>query len=310
MNIPRATLSTRRLAKTFASEIQNFNISDESVAEFRDEIHESYLENKVLVFRGQDISPTTFSTFGEIFGEADRHHVIALRHPEAQNLTFLTNQDQPGRNAAMKYSGEGWHSDYSYKMIPSNATMLLGLDIPEEGGDTLFADVEAAFDDLPDAVKRHLRTLRVRHQYRWSTDREDPWARWKYIGPEERRATPEVVHPLVRRHPNTGREVLFISARIIGSIIGIEGLDGAKSDAFVDDLMSHITNARFVYRHRWRRHDVVVWDNRCVIHCGTAKALPSDRVRRLLRLTTKGSPVTPSDPAAGFSRIVRGTELD
>lgn len=294
-----------RLAKTFAAEVKEPPITPESIHEMGRSIYEAYLDHKVLVFRAQDIPPRTFAAFGTLFGLPEEHHVIKLRHPEEPTLTVISNQDEPGRPEEMKYSGQGWHSDYSYKLVPGNATMLHGTEIPREGGDTLFADAEAAFAALPQERKAYLRTLRVRHQYRWSPDREDPWARWKYIGEEERRQTPEITHPLVRRHPDTGNETLFIQPRIIGSVVAIEGMEEHASTALIEELISHITSEPFVYRHKWSPLDIVVWDNRCVLHSATTKELGDHHVRRLLRLTTHGSPVTPSLPDVGYSRLSR-----
>ena len=99
-------------------------------------------------------------------------------------------------------------------------------------------------------------------------------------GPEERKKTPEITHPLVRRHPDTGRETLFIQPRIIGSVVGIDGMSDDESTALIEELISHITSEPFVYRHRWNPLDVVVWDNRCVLHSATTKDLPEKYVRR------------------------------
>jgi len=292
-----------RLRGSFAAQIGGLEITEQVVRDHGRAIYELYLEHKVLVFRAQDISARTFAEFGTIFGRPEEHHVIKLRHPDEPTLSYLSNQDEPGRNPEMKTSGQGWHSDYSYKLVPGSATMLHGLQIPSEGGDTLFADAEAAFTALPEGRKAFLRTLRVRHQYRWSPDREDPWARWKYIGPEERAKTPEITHPLVRRHPDTGRETLSIQPRIIGSVVGIDGMEEQESTALIEELIAHITSEQFVYRHRWTPLDVVVWDNRCLLHSATTKDLDERYVRRLLRLTTHGSPVTPSLPEVGYSRL-------
>jgi taurine dioxygenase len=291
------------LADTFVGEVVEPPITEEVIEEAGRAIYEAYLDHKVLVFKMQDISPRTFARFGTIFGLPEQHHVIKLRHPDEQTLTLVSNQDEPGRPEEMKYSGDGWHSDYSYKLVPGNATMLHGIQIPRQGGDTLFADAEAAFAVLPEEKKAFLRTLRIRHQYRWSPDREDPWARWKYIGPEERKKTPEITHPLVRRHPDTGRETLFVQPRIIGSVVGVDGMDDDESATLIEELIAHITSEPFVYRHVWSPLDVVVWDNRCVLHTATTKELGHEHVRRLLRLTTYGSPVTPSLPEVGYSRL-------
>lgn len=300
---PESTPVVARLANTFAGEVKEPPITDETIREMGRSLYEQYLDHKVLVFKRQDISPRTFAEFGTIFGRPEEHHVLKLRHPDEPTLSIISNQDEPGRPQEMKTSGQGWHSDYSYKLVPGSATMLHGREIPSQGGDTLFADAEAAFAALPEDRKAYLRKLRVRHQYRWSPDKEDPWARWKYIGAEERKQTPEITHPLVRRHPDTGRETLFIQPRIIGSVVGIDDMAEDESTALIEELIAHITSEQFVYRHVWSPFDVVVWDNRCVLHTATTKDLPEKYVRRLLRLTTHGQPVTPSVPEVGCSTL-------
>lgn len=289
-----AATAVRRLAPTFGGELSAGPLSAGVLARDAGLIRRAFLDSKVLVIRDQQITPELFSAFGELFGEPDPHHVIAMRHPEQPNLTILSNQDEPGRKPQAKYFGAGWHSDYSYKAVPAAATMLLATEVPVEGGDTLFADMEAAFDALSDSRKAELRRLRVRHQYRWSPDRSDPWARWTFLSESERAATPGVVHPLVRRHPETGRESLLIAPRVIGSVIGIDGMDEAESDALIDDLMRHSVEERFVYRHHYRPWDIVVWDNRCTLHCATTNRLAADQVRRMLRITIRGLPPIPA----------------
>lgn len=296
-------LNVTRLQSTFAGLIDGLTIDSELDLGTRRNVYESFVDHKVLVLRNHNAGAREFALFGKIFGEPDMHHVVKLRHPDEPTLTYISNQRELGRNEEMRYSGDGWHSDYSYKLVPSAATMLLGMEIPEQGGDTLFADAEAAFADLPNSEKTSLRKLRVRHQYRWSPDREDPWARWKYIGEDERRATPEITHPLVRIHPDSGKEVLFIQPRVIGSVVAIEGMEERESTQLIGNLIDHITMDKYVYRHSWLAGDIVVWDNRSVIHSATTKGLPEQYVRKLLRLTTKGSPVTPADPSVGISRL-------
>lgn len=302
-------MKAQRLAGSFVGEVENFNISLESVRAHRDEILKLFHEHKVLVFRNQQIGVEAFSEFGTVFGEAEEHHVRAMRHPQISTLTMLSNQVEKGRNDVMKYFGHGWHADSSYKPVTANATMLLGVEIPANGGDTLFANVEAAYNDLPEHEKNFLRTLRLRHQYRWSPNRDDPWARWKFVGDAERRDTPEVIHPLVKRHPETGAESLHIAPRVIGSVIGIEGLSENHSDSLVDSLMNHVTSDGYVYRHEWNPFDVVVWDNRSLLHSATTKDLSENQVRRLLRITTTGKMLEGVTPQAGVTTIVPDTEF-
>lgn len=297
-------LNATRLGPTFACRVDDFDISEDSLQTSSRAIYETFLEHGAVVFRRQDITPSVFSKFGEVFGLPEVHHLRQLRHPEQPTLSLLSNQPEPGRRAESRTSGQGWHSDYSYKLRPGSATMLHGIEIPESGGDTLFADSQAAFLDLPADRKRQLRALRAIHHYRWSTDRTDPWARWTYIGEQERRETPPVSHPLVRVHPDTGVESLFIQPFIVGSVRGIEGMTLDDSVGLIDELIAHITQDQYVYRHQWKPLDVVVWDNRRLLHSATTKDLDPSIPRRLLRLTTHGQPVTPADPAVGYTRLL------
>jgi len=290
-------------------EVTDFRISVDSVRAYRGEIAKLFLEHKVLVFRDQDISIEDFVEFGTIFGKAEEHHVRAMRHPKISTLTMLSNQSEKGRNDVMKYFGDGWHADSSYKPVTAGATMLIGTEIPSAGGDTLFANLEAAYEDIPEHEKEFLRSLRLRHQYRWSPNRDDPWARWKFVGEAERRDTPEVVHPLVKQHPETGAESLHIAPRIIGSVIGIEGLSQEDSDKLIDSLIAHATKSEYVHCHKWRPFDVVVWDNRSLLHSATTKDLPQDQVRRLLRITTTGASLMGVTPEAGVTTVVLDEEF-
>lgn len=303
MRLSTNAINAERLAPSFVGKIVDLELTEDTISTYRRAIYEAYLVHKVLIFPNQNITPQIFAEFGKIFGEPEIHHVIKLRHPDEPTLTFISNQEEVGRNKEMKYSGDGWHSDYSYKLLPANATMLHGIEIPQEGGDTLFADAEAAFSDLSKNRKSQLRRLRVRHQYRWSPDRDDPWARWKYIGPEEREKTPEITHPLVRLHPDTGRETLFIQPRVIGSVVGIADMPEDESTSLIEELITHITSEPYLYRHCWSPQDIIVWDNRCILHSATTKELEETHVRRLLRLTTYGSAVTPSSPDIGHSAL-------
>lgn len=289
MSDVRSAFPVRRLAPTFIGEIENFQISEASVAEHRDAIYRAYLDHKVIVLHDQRITPAAFAAFGAIFGEPDPHHIVAMRHPDQPELTILSNQDEVGRNPQLKTLGSGWHSDYSYKTIPAAATLLLGTEVPSQGGDTLFADTTAAFADLPEARKAELRGLRVRHQHRWVPDRSHPGARWNVLTESEQRATPEVIHPLVRRHPETGAESLFIAPCLLSGLKGIEGMDESEGLALIEELGVHIVSPKYVYRHVWKPFDVVVWDNRCTNHCATTDQLPSTEVRRMFRITTKGT---------------------
>jgi taurine dioxygenase len=302
-------IQTKILANSYVGEVTNFKIDIESVRLHRAEIQSLFLKHKVLVFRNQNISIDDFAEFGTLFGHAEEHHVRAMRHPKIATLTMLSNQVEKGRNDVMKYFGDGWHADSSYKEVTAAATMLHGIEIPFAGGDTLFANVELAYHDLPTHEKNFLQKLRLRHQYRWSPNRDDPWARWKFVGELERRDTPEIIHPLVKRHPETGAESLHIAPRIIGSVIGIENMEQTDSDRLIDSLMKHVTDDKYIYRHKWNPLDVIVWDNRSLLHSATTKDMPESSIRRLLRITTTGTTLLGVTPEAGITTVVPRTEF-
>ncbi|MGY4307884.1 taurine dioxygenase [Bradyrhizobium sp. USDA 4369] len=289
-----SALPVRRLGRTFFGEIENFRISEASVAKYRDAVYRAYLEHRVVVLRDQRMTTAEFAALGAIFGEADPHHIVAMRHPDQPELTIVSNQDEIGRNPQLKTLGSGWHSDYSYKAIPAAATLLLGVEVPSHGGDTLFADATAAFADLPETRKAELRRFRVCHQHRWMPDRTHPGARWNVLTESEQQATPEVLHPLVRRHPETGAESLFIAPCLLAGLKGVEGMDESEGLALIEELGEHIISPKYVYRHVWKPFDVVVWDNRCTNHRATTDQLPGTEVRRMYRITTKGTPPIPA----------------
>lgn len=283
------SLVTKELGPGFVVEISGISKEFPSNSQELSYIYECFLKGRVIVIRNARISAADFVEFSKLFGVADPHHVAAVRHPDQPVITILSNQDEIGRSPEMKKFGAGWHSDYSYLRTPSKATMLLGVEVPDEGGDTLFADTAQAFETLPQDLQKQILGLKVRHEYRFMKDRSHPGARWNFLSEAEQAATPEVQHPLVIRHPETSKSCLFIAPSAIAGIKGIADMDEDEGEALLSKLFAHMTSPVFVYRHQWRPYDLVVWDNRSTIHAATTDQLASDRVRRMYRITTNGS---------------------
>jgi taurine dioxygenase len=194
-----------------------------------------------------------------------------------------------GRPKGIRDAGSSWHSDYSYKQVPANMTMLYALEVPEDGGDTIFADLAAAYEALPEKKKQQLDGLRVRQQYRWSRNQSHPEGRWLLLNDTERGKTPEVIHPLVRTHPETGRKGLFISVAVSTGVKEIVNMGAAESAALLDELFVHTDNPRFQVRFKWKVGDLVIWDNRSLMHKATTDVLPSESFRTIYRINTTGS---------------------
>jgi alpha-ketoglutarate-dependent 2,4-dichlorophenoxyacetate dioxygenase len=169
-----------------------------------------------------------------------------------------------------------WHSDSSFKAVPSLCSLLSARIVPPEGGATEFASARAAYRSLPEALRRRAEDAVVVHDFAWSRDQIRPG----FFTAEERAVYPPVRHPLVRVNPVNGCRALFLGAHASH----VEGLPVEEGRALLQALLAHVTRPEFCYRHEWQEGDLVVWDNRCVLHRGT----PYDtaRHRRLMQRTT------------------------
>ncbi len=167
--------------------------------------------------------------------------------------------------------------------------MLYAIETPEQGGDTLFADLAAAYEALLETTKRRIRGLQARHQYRWDRNQDHPEGRWHLLSGDEQKHTPEVVHPVVRLHPETNESSVFVFPGITSGVKGIVGEDEADSDALLHELWAHTTSGAFQFRYKWRERDVVIWDNRATMHRATTDTLPPDRFRSMWRINTTGT---------------------
>jgi len=239
----------------------------------------------VLVFRNSPLAPEAQLRLARQFGELDLGFKKASKAPNRlayDELLDISNVDESGQVADRNHrkiignlANQLWHSDSSFQDPPARYSMLHAVVLPEEGGDTEFADMRAAYDALPPARKRQLQGLQAEHYALHSrfllgdTDYSE----------EQRRAIPSAVWPLVRRHPGSGRELLFIGSHASH----VMGLSVAEGRLLLMDLLEHATQPRFVYRHTWRPADLVIWDNRCTLHRGRPFDLAA---RRELRRTT------------------------
>jgi taurine dioxygenase len=217
--------------------------------------------------------------FGEVEGNV-------FRNPDGSTLEAIhqiSNLDAAGRPAENPYlkSNYFWHSDKAYLPVPALLTMLHAVELPPSGGDTQFADMIQAHAGLSAKLKRQIAALRAVHSLEYMRASTDD----RPLTDEEKKAAPPVVHPMVRTHPITGEESLFIGMYCSH----IVDMDSAASRAVLDQLLAHATQARYVYTHRWRPGDLVVWDNRCLLHRAVANYDMAANRRVLLRLVVKGS---------------------
>ena len=249
----------------------------------REAILAAFRDHHVLVFRDQDLSNDEQLAFTEQFGEIEEH---VARHSAAARyglVHLVTNVGEDGRPTT-KLTAVGnylWHTDKSYHAVPSLMTMLHAKELPPEGGDTQFANMAMAYEALPEAMKRRIEGLRAVHS--WAVSRRRAGA--PPPSEIEMSERPPVDHPLVRTHPETGAKTLYIG----NHASHVLGMPEAEGEALLFELLEHATQAQFVYTHQWHDGDLVIWDNRCLLHRALANYEMAKHRRVLHRTVVTGT---------------------
>ncbi|RYE79416.1 MAG: TauD/TfdA family dioxygenase [Oxalobacteraceae bacterium] len=244
-------------------------------------IHRAHLDHHVLVFRDQRITPSQQIAFSRRFGPLQIHVLRQFQLPSHPEILIVSNIREQGKPIGLGDAGQLWHSDLSYKERPSLGSMLHAQVLPEEGGDTLFANMHLAWDTLPEALKRVVDGRKAEHSYLANyaeLQRRSPW-RPNLTAAQIAEVAP-VLHPVVRTHPETGRKALFVSEHFTTRI---DGLPDDESRAVLAQLFAHSVRPEHIYRHKWRPHDMVFWDNRSLMHLAAGC---SEHHRRMLYRTT------------------------
>jgi len=260
------------VTETFAAEIGDVDLSQPLSHEARAEIEAAFNRYSVLVFPDQHLTADQHLDFARHFGplETSIHAVrkdAKLRVPAI--LADVSNLDpdssiwgKQSRKRMFEMANRMWHSDSSFKRTPAKASLLYSRSIPPVGGQTEFADMRAAYDALPEDMKQRLRGLVAEHAIMHSRRKLG----FDDFSDEENQTYPPVPQTLLRRHPGSGRMGLFLASHA-GRIFGMPEDEGK---ALLQRLIEHATQRQFVYTHRWRLHDLVMWDNRCTMHRGKA----------------------------------------
>jgi alpha-ketoglutarate-dependent 2,4-dichlorophenoxyacetate dioxygenase len=276
------SIRVTRLTEHFAARVEGADITRPLDDATWEAIRAAFEEHSVLVFHDAALDDDSQVAFSLRFGELEITKSInpAAGTPFARqsNLDIKTGAVIPPDDRRMVYQLANmlWHSDSSFKPVPSLCSLLSARIVPPEGGATEFASTRAAYPWLPEALRRRVEGAVAVHDFAWSRDQVRPG----FFTAEERAVYPPVRHPLVRVNPVNGRKSLFLGAHASH----VEGLPVEEGRALLRLVLDHVTQPQFRYRHEWRADDLVVWDNRCVLH----RATPYDSVRhqRLLQRTT------------------------
>lgn len=251
-------------------------------AAFR-EIEQAFFDGQVLVIKGQRLQPGQFLAFARRFGKPEPHVIDQFHLPGHADILILSNRQKDGQPVGLADAGSYFHTDYSYLDVPARVTMLYSIETPKRGGNTLFANMYAAYDDLTEAMKQRIENLVVRHHYgnRDDLDEASRTAASKLTG-EQKDKMSWVRHRLVRTHYGTGRKALYA---VSGSSFGIDGMPDEEAVRLLDELKEHAIQDKYRYSHSYEVGDVILWDDLSLLHAATLTD-PS-QPRTLWRITVK-----------------------
>lgn len=269
---PYDSITVDKLTPVIGAEISGIDLAKPLSNTQLDEVHRALAENLVIFFREQHITPEQHLAFGRLFGELHVHPAAPNIDGHPELLKIYADKDSPRAN------GESWHSDVSCDPAPPLGSILHIKQCPPKGGDTLFANMYAAYESLSDRMKSYLDGLTALH------DGEHVYrGTYANYGVMDKPVYPRAEHPVVRTHPVTGRRALFVNSGFTTRLLGVP-VD--ESDAMLRYLFEHAANPLFQCRFRWREQSMAFWDNRCVQHRAMWDYWP--HTRSGARVTVKG----------------------
>lgn len=218
----------------------------------------------LLVLPAQDIDRGRLVAFSRLFGPLLRHYVTEYLVGDHPEIMVLSNNYENGKRLGAPNNGIYWHSDQIFRKRPVSLTLLYGHEVPAQGGDTLFADMRAIYNALPEPTQMRIAGRRAIHSFQTSYDKN--YIEAEPLTAERRRANPDVDHPVVRVHPHNGVKSLFLDP---DSTTRILDLPDAESAAILSQAFAYLDQPRYLYSHAWQPRDLVVWDNRCLLHKAT-----------------------------------------
>ena len=258
-------IDIKPVTDTFVADVQGVDVRTISKAQF-EQLYQAWLRFGVLRLRGQALNEDELQTFSSRFGPLEEIPMGRLPEKMRQKIknryvTQLSNIIVDGKPIGGLGNAEAaWHSDMTYIEIPPPASVLLGVEIPPQGGDTYFADQNAAFDTLPEQLLNQVQNLTVKHD---AAHTSVGGLRAGFEPFDDPREAPGAVHPIIRAHEETGKKALYLGRR---EWAYVPGLSLAASELLLDELWSYATSTAHVWCQQWHPDDLIIWDNRRVLH--------------------------------------------
>ena len=236
-------------------------------------LREALLRHVLLVFPGQHLTAGQLADFCRCFGPITRHILDQFHHPEEHEMCIISNVVESGKGrTTARTAGSYWHSDLSYLAEPAETSMLYAIEVPETGGDTLFCNMYTAYEALSDRMKAYLEGLTAKH------DGVSQFGE----------GTPDAVHPVIVRHPESGRKLIYVNDAFTTRI---NEVSQEESAAILKFLCDHCSRPEWSTRFRWEPHSIAFWDNRCIQHRATSDYLPNVRSGFRVQIEGTAAPV-------------------
>ncbi|MEM6727671.1 MAG: TauD/TfdA family dioxygenase [Pseudomonadota bacterium] len=272
-------LEIEPLSYGVGAEIKNVDLSEPLSADLAAAIKKAWNDHHVILLRGQDITPQQHLAFTQALGPTEPYPLFHYRHPDVPEIFLLSNMKTGEKRSETADAGRAWHADLSYTTNPAVGSILRCLKTPDVGGNTMFANQHMAFDRLSPAYQKMIDGMEAVHQLFAKTKNLDKLNQKEVA--DLKAAYPPVVQPMVRTHPENGRKALYVSW---ANTIRIMGMTEEESRGILEYLFEHQVTVEFTYRHAWKPNDILMWDNRSVLHMAVAD---NDHVQdRLMHRTT------------------------
>lgn len=275
----------KKLHDNIGVSIEGIDLSSLDEVSFQ-KIKKFWLEYLVIVFPNQNISDEDHIKFGKRFGDLEVHPSLSHRSSKNPEIYRVSNVDEngdiiPNKETSWQYLKQSWlwHTDSSFRKIPSNGSILHGISTTNEGGNTLFANMYKAYEDLDQSLKDKIKNLKVIHDHDHIISLSKELSERKNKGHYDK--LDPVIHPLVRRHPSTKKPSLFLSPH---TMVSIQNYDNKKGRELLDLLTDHSIQPQYVYKHSWTNHDIVMWDNRCTMH--SVEPFDNNNIKRIMHRVT------------------------
>ena len=273
-------MKVTRLTPHIGAEVTGIDLRQPTDAETRSRLNAAVVDNVALVIRDQDFTPEQYLAAVTLFGEPMEQHFTQYALPDCPLVHEVSNRHTDKSGKRVKH-GEGWHTDHTNHVRPPKYTSLYAVALPSSGGDTAVVNMRAAYEALPEAVSQKIQGMKSVNVFqgsasaRYSADSADAQT--------ERKPEP-VLQPLVRTHPDNGRKALYFHPVKTENIVG---MGAAESQALLTDLLERSVRDEFIYSHKWRKGDMLIWDNRAALHRAAFDYDP-DEYRLLYRVLVRG----------------------